>query len=122
MDWDDVVVICPSVNTATIGMTGKMSVEQLKELVSRGWEITAHGRHNYGLGELPLASPVESGATQLEIEGAGQIRVEGGASFRIFEEDKEDIFVPLSPSTVSNTYSVVTMDIDRPLTNSYTTN
>ncbi len=63
------IACSPNVNTENVNTVGKVTTEQLQELVASGWEIVAHGKHHIGIGEHKLSSAVNQGEKKIYIEG-----------------------------------------------------
>lgn len=61
------VVACSAVNSDKIGTAGHMSVAQLHELESAGWEIMNHGANHAGLGLHRLQDAVPAGTTIIRV-------------------------------------------------------
>ena len=116
------VVMCPAVVSSLLNTPGKLSTEQLKEMVSWGCEVLSHGRYHAGLGTLSVSSPATKGATAIEVYGSGQIRVEAGYVYEISEGEVRETIKFISPQLPNNTYGTTLMNLEAPLQNTYTSN
>lgn len=115
---DGTAVMCPAVNTATIGTAGMMTVNNLLEMLDSRCEILSHGRHHVGIGAYPLILPANAGATRLDVKAAAQINV-GVYQYKIVEGATEEVMQIAQTSGNSSADGYVITAT--PIVNSYTT-
>lgn len=121
-------IFCPAVNTAyteekTIGMhesVGQpvMSWQMLKEIANKGGEILSHGKWHLYMSGAPISQALEVGATRIYFNQSNSQPIAGIKLFITDGKNRDDFTVSAYTITSGNNGY---MDIDTPLTHSYTT-
>lgn len=78
------------VPSSYVGNPDRMSVSELKELESYGWEVVSHTKHHVGLGEEALVRPVRPGDDRLYI--SRHTRYKPGIEIRVAQGDVSEVF------------------------------
>lgn len=105
---------CLAINTGTIGNSGKITWDEVKEMNRYGWEINSHGRYHVGIGKHVVTQPVTVGDNRIYIQFSDYTDRNGIYNWRVWEGEKEETFKITG-------WGGGYIDIDTSLVNSYTT-